>query len=103
MSDRQSLTPAEAQARLAGLPGWEIDADGTVLRRTYRLAHLPAAILALHIARIQDELDHHSDMTVGYDSLKLELTTHSAGSRLTPQDFALADRVSVAAAAHGAD
>lgn len=102
MSDSQPLTPADAQARLAGLPGWEIDADGTVLRRTYRLAHLPAAILAVHIAEIQNELNHHSDLTLGYDSLKLELTTHSADSRLTPKDFALATRVSAAAAAHGA-
>jgi 4a-hydroxytetrahydrobiopterin dehydratase len=102
MSDAQQLTPAEVEARLAALPGWELDADGTVLRRTYRLAHLPAAILAVHIAEIQTELNHHADLTVGYDSLTLVLTTHSAGSRLTPKDFTLATRVSAAAAAHGA-
>lgn len=102
MSDDQQITPEQARERLAGLPGWELDGDGTVLRRTYRMEHLAAAILAVHIARIQSELNHHSDLALGYDTLTLVVTTHSAGGRLTPKDFALATRISAAAAAHGA-
>ena len=96
------LSPEEIQDRLAGLPGWEVSEDGTALRRTYRLDHLPAAILALHIAGIQAELNHHSDLTLGYDTLAVSITTHAAGSRLTGKDVELATRISAAAEAHQA-
>ncbi len=98
----EPLTEQEIAERLAGLPGWELSEDGTALRRVYRLAHLPAAILALHIAGIQTELDHHSDLTLGYDTLAVAITTHAAGSRLTAKDFDLAGRISAAAEAHQA-
>lgn len=96
------LSPKEIEDRLAELPGWELSEDGKELRRTYRLAHIPAAILAMHIAGIQDELNHHSDLTLGYDTLAVSLTTHAAGSQLTGKDFDLAARIAAAAAAHQA-
>lgn len=98
----EPLSPQEIEQRLADLPGWEVSDDGTTLRRVYRLAHLPAAILALHIAGIQAELNHHSDLTLGYDTLGVALTTHAAGSRLTGKDFELAGRIAAAAQAHQA-
>lgn len=98
----EPLTRAEVEERLAELPGWTLSGDGRTLRRVYRLPHLRAAILALHIAGIQDELDHHSDLTLGYDTLSVAITTHAAGGHLTPKDFALAARISAAATAHDA-
>ncbi|WP_037906454.1 4a-hydroxytetrahydrobiopterin dehydratase [Actinacidiphila yeochonensis] len=98
----EALSADEVRSRTAELPGWEVDEAGTALRRTYRLAHLPAAILAVHIAQIQNELNHHSDLLLGYDSLAVTLTTHAAGSRITAADLDLARRISDAAAAHGA-
>jgi 4a-hydroxytetrahydrobiopterin dehydratase len=98
----EPLTRAEIEARLGELPGWELSEDGTALRRVYRLDHLPAAILLLHIAGIQAELNHHSDLTLGYDSLAVSLTTHAAGARLTAKDFDLAARIAAAAEAHQA-
>jgi 4a-hydroxytetrahydrobiopterin dehydratase len=96
------LSDKEIADRLAELPGWELAADGTALVVTYRLAHLPAAILAVHIAQVQAELDHHSDLSLGYDTLGVSITTHSAGGRLTEKDFALAGRIAAIAPAHGA-
>lgn len=101
----EPLLPEEIDALLAELPGWELIAgsgDAATLRRTYQLPHLPAAIFALHIAGIQAELDHHSDMTVGYDTLTVAITTHAAGGRLTTKDFALAARIEAVAPGHGA-
>jgi 4a-hydroxytetrahydrobiopterin dehydratase len=98
------LSPEEVADRLAQLPaGWRLSADSTTLTRTYRLPHLAAAVLALHIARIQQELDHHSDLTLGYDTLSVAITTHAAGGRLTAKDFDLATRIAAIAPAHGAD
>ncbi|MFI0943750.1 4a-hydroxytetrahydrobiopterin dehydratase [Streptomyces sp. NPDC021020] len=98
----EALDAQEIDARLGRLPGWELSEDGRTLRRTYRLDHLPAAIFALHIAGIQAELNHHSDLTLGYDTLRVEITTHAAGGRLTAKDFDLADRIAAVAEGHGA-
>ena len=102
MSYADPLSRAEIEDRLAKLPGWELTDDEAALRRTYRLPHLPAAILALHIAGIQAELDHHSDLTLGYDTLAVTITTHAAGGRLTAKDFQLATRIDEVAPGHGA-
>jgi 4a-hydroxytetrahydrobiopterin dehydratase len=96
------LSDEEIADRLAQLPGWSLSDDGRSLLRTFRLPHLAAAVLTLHIARIQDELNHHSDLTLGYSSLAVSITTHAAGGRLTAKDFDLASRITSVAPAHGA-
>jgi 4a-hydroxytetrahydrobiopterin dehydratase len=100
----EPLPDKEIADRLAQLPGWSVEesADGSRLVRTYRLPHLAAAILAVHIARVQDELDHHSDLTLGYNTLAVSVTTHAAAGRLTAKDFDLAGRIAAIAPAHGA-
>ncbi|MDJ0346568.1 4a-hydroxytetrahydrobiopterin dehydratase [Streptomyces sp. H10-C2] len=103
MPTADPLSNKEIADRLAELPGWELSADGAALVRTYRLAHLPAAIFAVHIAQVQNELDHHSDLTLGYNTLGVAITTHSAGGRLTWKDFGLAARIAALAPAHGAE
>jgi 4a-hydroxytetrahydrobiopterin dehydratase len=102
MAYAETLGAEEIDRRLGGLDGWELSEDRRTLRRTYRLEHLPAAIFALHIAGIQAELNHHSDLTLGYDTLTVAITTHAAGGRLTDKDFDLADRVAAIAPGHGA-
>jgi 4a-hydroxytetrahydrobiopterin dehydratase len=97
------LSDTEIADRLDELPGWSLSEDGRSLLRTYRLPHLAAAVLAVHIARVQDELNHHSDLTLGYDRLDVSITTHAAGGRLTAKDFGLADRIAAIAPAHGAE
>jgi 4a-hydroxytetrahydrobiopterin dehydratase len=98
----EPLSDKEITDRLAALPGWSLSEEGTSLLRTYRLPHLPAAILAVHIARIQDELNHHSDLTFGYNTLAVTITTHAVGGRLTHKDFDLAARIAQIAPTHGA-
>ncbi|GAU66000.1 putative pterin-4-alpha-carbinolamine dehydratase [Streptomyces sp. NBRC 110611] len=97
----EPLTDKEIGDRLAELPGWTA-ADGR-LRRDYRFGgHLPAAVMVMHIARIQEELGHHADLTLGYNRLSVAVCTHSAGGRITDLDFGLARRIEEIAPAHGA-
>ena len=102
MAHAEPLSQQEIERRLAELPGWELSPHGAVLARTYRLPHLRAAILALHIAGVQDELNHHSDLVLGYDTLGVSITTHEAGGNLTEDDFRLAHRIAQIAPTHGA-
>ncbi|MER6262072.1 4a-hydroxytetrahydrobiopterin dehydratase [Streptomyces sp900105245] len=98
----EPLSQKEIEDRLAELPGWS--ADGDRLTRSYRLgSHFAAAALVMHVAGIQDELDHHSDLTLGYNTVSLSVNTHSAGGAVTEKDFDLARRVEDIAPAHGAD
>ncbi|MEU5576499.1 4a-hydroxytetrahydrobiopterin dehydratase [Streptomyces huasconensis] len=96
----EPLSQKEIEGRLAELPGWSL--DGGKLTRSYRLgSHFAATGLVVHIARTQDELDHHSDLTLGYNTVTLAVHTHSAGGALTDLDFELARRVEELAPAHG--
>lgn len=98
----EPLTPAEIEEGLGALPGWEYG-EGR-LTRGYRLpSHFAAAAFTLHIARIQDELNHHSDLMLGYDTVSLAVHTHDAGGAVTAKDLALAARVTAAAPVHGAE
>ncbi|MFC7795628.1 4a-hydroxytetrahydrobiopterin dehydratase [Streptomyces cinereoruber] len=97
----EPLSQKEIEDRLRELPGWSVEDDR--LTRAYRLGdHFAATALVVHVARIQQELNHHSDLTLGYDSVALSVHTHSAGGALTEKDFELAERVERIAPGHGA-
>ncbi len=97
----EPLSQKEIEDRLAELPGWSL--DGGRLTRSYRLgSHFAAAAMTVHIAQVQDELDHHSDLTLGYNTVALAVQTHSAGGAVTAKDFELARRVEDLAPGHGA-
>ncbi|WP_369031277.1 4a-hydroxytetrahydrobiopterin dehydratase [Streptomyces adonidis] len=97
----EPLSQKEIEDRLAELPGWSLDGDR--IARSYRLgSHFAAAALVLHIAQVQEELDHHSDLTLGYNTVSLTVNTHSVGGAVTDLDFELARRVEALAPGHGA-
>ncbi|MFH8798939.1 4a-hydroxytetrahydrobiopterin dehydratase [Streptomyces sp. NPDC017936] len=97
----EPLSQKEIEDRLAELPGWALDAGR--LTRSYRLAsHFAAAALVVHVAQVQEELDHHSELTLGYHTVLLAVNTHSVGGAVTELDFELARRVEDLAPGHGA-
>ncbi|MPY47056.1 4a-hydroxytetrahydrobiopterin dehydratase [Streptomyces acidicola] len=97
----EPLSQKEIGDRLAELPGWSQDGDR--ITRSYRLgSHFAATAMVVHIAQVQDELDHHSDLTLGYNTVALTVNTHSVGGAVTERDFELARRVEELAPGHGA-
>lgn len=97
----EPLSQKDVEDRLTELPGWSLDGDR--ITRSYRLgSHFAATAMVVHIAQVQEELDHHSDLTLGYDTVTLSVHTHSAGGAVTERDFALARRVEALAPGHGA-
>ncbi|MCT9006624.1 4a-hydroxytetrahydrobiopterin dehydratase [Streptomyces sp. NPDC054766] len=98
----EPLAQKEIEERLAELPGWSLEGDR--LARTYRLgSHFAATAMVVHIAQVQEELDHHSDLTLGYNTIALTVNTHSVGGAVTALDFDLARRVEDLAPGHGAN
>ncbi|GHA42815.1 putative pterin-4-alpha-carbinolamine dehydratase [Streptomyces tauricus] len=97
----EPLSQKDVEDRLTELPGWSLDGDS--LTRSYRLAsHFAAAALVVHIAQVQEELDHHSDLTLGHHTVLLTVNTHSVGGAVTEKDFELAGRVEELSSGHGA-
>ncbi|WP_406334446.1 4a-hydroxytetrahydrobiopterin dehydratase [Streptomyces sp. NBC_00203] len=97
----EPLSQKEIEDRLAELPGWSVDGDR--LARSYRLgSHFAAAAMVVHIAQVQEKLDHHSDLTLGYNTVSLTVNTHSVGGAITELDFNLARKVEELAPGHGA-
>jgi 4a-hydroxytetrahydrobiopterin dehydratase len=97
----EPLSQKEIEDRLAELPGWSVDGDR--LTRLYRLgSHFGATAMVVHIAQVQEELGHHSDLTLGYNTVRLSVNTHSAGGAVTGKDFELAHKVEALAPGHGA-
>ncbi|MEU0598672.1 4a-hydroxytetrahydrobiopterin dehydratase [Streptomyces sp. NPDC006393] len=97
----EPLSQKEIEDRLAELPGWSVEDDR--LTRSFRLgSHFAATAMVVHIAQVQEELNHHSDLTLGYNTVALAVHTHSAGGAVTDMDFELARRVQDLAGVHGA-
>ncbi|MFI1971227.1 4a-hydroxytetrahydrobiopterin dehydratase [Streptomyces cinnamoneus] len=97
----EPLSQKDVEERLQELPGWSVDGDR--ITRSYSFdGHFQAAAMVIHVAQIQEELGHHSDLTLGYNTLTLAVNTHSVGGKVTGLDVELARRVEAVAAGHGA-
>ncbi|MBD0741607.1 4a-hydroxytetrahydrobiopterin dehydratase [Streptomyces sp. CBMA152] len=99
----EPLSQKDIEDRLRELPGWSLSDGQDRIGRTYALAsHFAATAMVIHIAQIQDELNHHSDLTLGYNTVALTVNSHDAGGAVTEKDFELAHRVEAIASGHGA-
>ena len=88
------LDAQAARARLAGLPGWELDGD--LIQRTYAFPDFVRAMRFVGaVAAEAERVQHHPDILVRYSKVTLSLSTHDVGG-LSPKDFdfaALSDRL----------
>jgi 4a-hydroxytetrahydrobiopterin dehydratase len=68
--------------------------DGAAIAREWTLADFAAAIAFVNrVAELAETAGHHPDILVhGWNKVRLELSTHSAGG-LTAADFALAAQI----------
>jgi 4a-hydroxytetrahydrobiopterin dehydratase len=81
--DESRLGPA-----LASLPGWK--RDGQIISRAYEFKDFPAAMKFVNaVAAMAEQVQHHPDIDVRWNTVTLALSTHDAGG-LTEKDFALA-------------
>ena len=93
---RRKLTDAEVVARVGTLQGWE--REGHWLRKEYRFESFGTAMeFVNHVARVAEEIDHHPDIDIRFQRVRLLTSTHSAGG-LTAMDFDLARRIDAGAA-----
>lgn len=91
-----TLSDEEIAAGLAGLDGWAHDGAG--ITREYRLAGFPDAVaFVVRLSHAAEAANHHPDLDVRYDRVRVSLRTHSEGG-VTAKDLDLARTVQAIAA-----
>ena len=85
------LTLAEIKVASKRVPEWEVVKKS--IERTFEFDDFTQAIDFVNaVAEIAEEDDHHPDIDVRWNKVKLSLSTHSEGG-LTELDFDLAEKI----------
>ncbi|HYY44026.1 MAG TPA: 4a-hydroxytetrahydrobiopterin dehydratase [Actinomycetota bacterium] len=85
------LDEEEIEQRLDELGDWE--REGDEIHKTFEFDDFPAAMKFVNgVADLAERYDHHPDIAISYNRVRLGLSTHSEGG-LTPLDFDLAGEI----------
>ncbi|MGH3666587.1 MAG: 4a-hydroxytetrahydrobiopterin dehydratase [Egibacteraceae bacterium] len=85
------LNPDALHHGLDQLDGWSGDRDG--ISKTYTFADFAESIAFVNrVARVAEDMNHHPDIHLSWDTVRLEVVTHAAGG-VTQSDLDLATRI----------
>ena len=87
----QKLDDTRIQQELSKLKGWSRKGDEIEKSFSFKNFHETMSFVNA-VAHIANTLDHHPDMEVGYNKLKIRFSTHSVGG-LSENDFAAASKI----------
>lgn len=85
------LGDEEIAKRLESLSGWSVD-EGMLAREFEFDSYGKGVMFATACGHLADELNHHPDLFIGYQKVRVALSTHDAGG-LTSYDFEMARRI----------
>ena len=92
MPSREPLSREEIGRALQDLPGWSYEEDQ--LRKTFTFGSFREAVgFIVRMAFCAEELDHHPDLHNVYNRVRVALSTHDAGNKVTEMDLALAREI----------
>ena len=87
----EKLSETQIAESLKGTPGWEC--KGEEITRLWKFLDFKQAMeFANRVAELAEATDHHPDIDIRYNKVRLTLSTHSAGG-LTEKDFSLAKQI----------
>jgi len=85
------LDSKEIKEELKRVPEWELEKK--TIERTFEFDDFTQAIDFVNsVADIAEEEEHHPDIDVRYNKVRIALSTHSEGG-LTENDFDLAEKI----------
>jgi 4a-hydroxytetrahydrobiopterin dehydratase len=85
----------EVEQRVAEADGWDLEGEA-IVKQFKRGDFNGSVALVDAIAPVADELDHHPDLSISWDTVTVMISTHSEGG-LTAADFELAGRIDAVA------
>jgi 4a-hydroxytetrahydrobiopterin dehydratase len=90
-AEMKPLTRGEAERLAAEVPQWTL--HDSAIEREFKFKDFPEAIdFVNEVARVAQAADHHPDIHISYNKVRLEFSTHKIGG-LSKNDFVLAARV----------
>jgi 4a-hydroxytetrahydrobiopterin dehydratase len=91
MTGMATLSDTEVKTALADVPGWEL--AGADIVKEYKFKDFVAAMVFVNqVADRAEAANHHPDIDIRWNKVRLALSTHSEGG-LTQNDFALAAEI----------
>jgi 4a-hydroxytetrahydrobiopterin dehydratase len=99
-SSKQTLTGEELSGLLRELPEWAVE-DGKLIRFWTFTNFVEAMAFVNRVAELAEQAQHHPDIDIRYNRVKLALVSHDAGG-ITARDARMARRLSADFAAPGA-
>lgn len=85
------LSIQESESRLSLLAAWKIEAGELV--NTFEFKNFVASLAFVNrVGDLAEEANHHPDIDIRYNRVRLTLTTHDANG-LTESDFNLARKI----------
>lgn len=91
MYSYEPLTVIQIAENMSHLHGWEV--EESTLTKLFRFKSYQEGLdFAAKVGKVADELNHHPDIHIGYEQVRVSTTTHDTGS-LTEYDFELVSRI----------
>jgi 4a-hydroxytetrahydrobiopterin dehydratase len=85
------LSDPEIEERLGSLQGWT--REGDAISKTFERGDFVGSVKFVDaIVGPAEEMEHHPDLEVSWDKVKVSITTHAKGG-LTDSDFELAEKI----------
>jgi 4a-hydroxytetrahydrobiopterin dehydratase len=85
------LSAKEIKEAIKDLPEWDV--EGKAIVRVFEFEDFEQAIDFVNgVAELAEDADHHPDMDIRYNKVRVILSTHSKGG-ITESDFDLAERL----------
>lgn len=89
----ESLSQAEREDALDGLPEWDFDEGRDAITRSFAFADFPEAFAFMtRVALLAEKADHHPEWSNVWNRVEIALTTHDAGG-LSHKDIELAGAI----------
>ncbi len=85
------LGAEEIEERLSRLDGWSRQGE-TLVRERKGENFLGSLEFVNRLAPVAEDMNHHPDLAISWDTVTVTITTHSEGG-LTERDFTLAERI----------
>lgn len=93
--ERVKLTEDQIAEHLRLVLGWDV-IDGKLSKTFTFKSYASGVVFAVAVANAADNMDHHPDLTIGYQKVTVAVNTHDVGG-ISPWDFELARKVDIVA------
>ena len=89
------MSEDEVKDRLSKMGGWELEGDALV--HEFEFANFVGSVdFVNRITPVAEEMNHHPDLAISWNKVKVSLSTHSEGG-ITDNDFTLAAKIDAVA------